>query len=161
MKQLKWIDQNLKASQQSYIFVFGHEPAFPLIRHVGDALDIDPSMRDEFWHILAENDVQAFFCGHTHHLSVIRSKGVYQIDSGEVTSTHLSIVLVEIDSETAIARLFETDGSIPETNNGDNVFDTYLADQDNGDEAYTIVFSSDEIGNDPWWGCFIKTIAFK
>jgi predicted phosphodiesterase len=159
--QLKWIDQDLKTSQQPFKFVFGHEPAFPLDRHVGDSLDIDPSMRDEFWDILSENEVQAFFCGHTHHLSVIKSEGVYQIDSGEVTSTHLSIVLVEISSETAIARLFETDGSMPETKDGDNVFDTYLVDRDNGDEAYTIVFSSDKIENDPWWGCFIETIVFK
>jgi len=66
---------------------------------VGDSLDIDPVMRDEFWAVLADNDVQAYFCGHTHHLSVVKNLGVYQIDTGEAASSHLSIALVEIDSD--------------------------------------------------------------
>jgi 3',5'-cyclic AMP phosphodiesterase CpdA len=158
-EQLNWIDEDLSASQQSVKFVFGHEPAFPMDRHVGDSLDIDPTMRDRFWSILVNNDVQAFFCGHTHHLSVMRNKGVYQIDAGEVNASHLNITIVEVDSHMAIARLYETDGSLPEPNSNDNVFNSNLDDADKGDEAYTIVFSSDfKPEEDPWWGCFIETV---
>lgn len=160
-EQLNWIDENLAASQQPFKFVFGHEPAFPMDRHVGNSLDIDPTMRDLFWSILAGNRVQAFFCGHTHHLSVIRYLGVYQIDAGEAKATHLNITIVEVDSERAIARLYETNGTIPEQDSNDNVFNSNLNDTSNGDEAYTIVFSSDHgSGIDPWWGCFIEAIGY-
>ena len=159
-EQLNWIDEDLAASQQPIKFVFGHEPAFPMERHVGDSLDIDPAMRDQFWSILANGDVQAFFCGHTHHLSVIRYLGVYQIDVGEAKATHLSVTIVEVDSHIAIARLYETNGTVPEPGSNDNVFNSNLNDTDNGDEVYTIVFNSDHgSGNDPWWGCFIEAIS--
>jgi predicted phosphodiesterase len=160
-EQRNWIDADLNASRQPFKFVFGHEPAFPLDRHVGDSLDIDPVMRDAFWAVLADNDVQAYFCGHTHHLSVVKSKGVYQIDTGEATSSHLSIALVEIDSDIAVVRLYETKGSIPETSGEDNVFNSNLNGHSSGDEAYTIVFNSDiSSDNDPWWGCFLETLRF-
>jgi len=66
-EQLEWLEQNLAASTQPFKFVFGHEPAFPVVRHVGDSLDANPERRDRFWQILAENGAQAFFCGHSHN----------------------------------------------------------------------------------------------
>jgi hypothetical protein len=72
---------------------------------------------------------------------------------GEVTSTNLNIVLVEINSEIAVARLYETDGSIPETDIDDNIYNSYLFGRDNGDDVYTIFFNSYKIQDDPWWGC--------
>jgi predicted phosphodiesterase len=153
-EQLEWIDEDLQASQQPYKFVFGHEPAFPLDRHEGSSLNIDPSMRNEFWEILADNDVLAFFCGHTHHLSVIKNQGVYQIDTGEVVFDHLAIVIVEIDGPLAVARLYETDGSIPTARQNDNVFNASMQNETDGDEVYTVLFDSDF--ETP--GCFIQTI---
>ena len=161
LEQLNWIDEDLSASEQPIKFVFGHEPAYPMDRHIGDSLDIDPAMRDQFWSVLVENDVQAFFCGHTHHLSVIRNMDVYQIDTGEVKATHLSVAIVEVDSHRAIARLYETHGSIPEPGSHDNVFSSNLNDADKGDEAYTIVFRSDITSeDDPWRGCFIEAVFY-
>ncbi len=60
-EQLEWIKQDLAASDQDFKFVFGHEPAFPIEKHIGDSLDADPGQRDLFWDALAENGVQAFF----------------------------------------------------------------------------------------------------
>ncbi len=161
-EQLNWIDDDLAASEQPIKFVFGHEPAFPMERHVGDSLDIDTQMRDLFWSILVDNDAQAFFCGHTHHLSVIRNQGVYQINTGEVKTSHLNITIVEVDSYMAIARLYETIVSLPEPGSNDNVFDSNLNDSGKGDEAYTIVFKSNfGSGDDSWWTCFVETARAK
>ena len=138
--------------------MFGHEPAFPIDRHVGNSLDADPEIRDEFWSVLAQNGVRAFFCGHSHHLSVVQKQGVYQIDTDEVVAGHLSVAVGKVDSEFAIVRLYETTGSIPEANSDDNVFNSYLNNLRNGDEAYTVVFSSNIKEEDLKWGCFIESI---
>ena len=68
-EQLEWIQQDLFSSPRPFKFVIGHEPAFPIERHIGDSLDMDPDMRDRFWSILSGNNVQAFFCGHIHYLT--------------------------------------------------------------------------------------------
>ena len=155
-EQLNWIEKDLQASQQLFKFVIGHEPAFPIDRHVGNSLDLNPIMRDKFWKILADNGVQAFFCGHTHHLSVVKSQGVYQIDTGEVASDHLAITIFEINGPSAVARLYETKGSIP----NDTIFNSSLGGSNSGDIAYSVVFNSG-IGeeNDNSLGCFIRTLA--
>jgi len=158
-EQLNWIENDLRALKQRYKFVVGHEPAYPMDRHIGDSLDADPAMRDAFWEILSENNVQAFFCGHTHHLSVIKDKGVYQIDSGEVAKDHISVVIVEFDENRAVARLYETKGSIPVAADH-NSYNTSLTGEDAGDEAYEVVFSSDIEKEDGLMGCFIQTLAY-
>lgn len=112
-EQLEWIRRDLTESNQSFKFVFGHEPAFPLDRHIGDSLDSEPEIRDSFWKILSENGVQAFFCGHTHHLSTILHDKVYQFDAGEVKSGHICAITVEVNAEIAKVRLYETTGSTP------------------------------------------------
>ena len=114
-------------------------------------------MRDDFWDVLAENGVQAFFCGHTHHLSVARQDGVYQINSGEATSDHLNVGLIDVYSDHVEVRLYETNGSIPEV--GDNPFFSNLNPGDTGDEAFTVFFYSDMTEpNEQWWTCFVETL---
>ena len=158
-EQLDWIEQDLRSSSQPFKFVIGHEPAFPLDRHLGDSLDVDPKMRDTFWDILSDNGVQAFFCGHTHHLSIIENKGVYQIDSGEAVSNHICVVIAEIDDTLAVAQLYETKGSTPEPAD-DNPFNASLNDNNSGDEAYEVVFSSDIQEDDNFPGCFIEQLRY-
>jgi predicted phosphodiesterase len=111
--QLDWIKQDLAASDQTFKFVFGHEPAFPIDRHVGDSLDADPAQRDWFWDILADNGVQAFFCGHTHNLSHILQNGIYQIDNGEVRNPPLCVTIVDVTAEKAMIKSYKTGGSVP------------------------------------------------
>ncbi|HEY75244.1 MAG TPA: hypothetical protein G4O00_03565 [Thermoflexia bacterium] len=85
----EWLAADLQATDRPYIFVFGHEPAFPQPdaetgreRHVGDSLDAYPANRDRFWDLLASHGVVAYICGHTHNYSAVRIDGVWQLDAG-------------------------------------------------------------------------------
>lgn len=131
-EQLDWIRQDLAASGQAFKFVFGHEPAFPLDRHVGDSLDTHPVKRDLFWDVLVKNGVQAFFCGHTHNLSHIINKGVYQIDSGEVRSSPVCVTIVNVTDDKTTIKSYQTNESVPEPDidldePGDMVIETDIA----------------------------------
>jgi len=79
-----WLAADLDANTQPVVFVFGHEPAFPFHRHVGDSLDKYPARRDAFWNLLETKGVYAFFCGHTHVYSKYQNSvdGVWQVDVG-------------------------------------------------------------------------------
>jgi len=79
-----WLEADLNATTKDAVFVFGHEPAFPFCRHVGDSLDQYPAERDRFWNLLESKKVLAYFCAHTHFYSRYREGGgfVRQIDTG-------------------------------------------------------------------------------
>ncbi len=79
-----WLAADLAANTKPFVFVFGHEPAFPFHRHVGDSLDQYPARRDAFWDLLEAEGVTAYICGHTHYYSRYRREGgrVWQIDLG-------------------------------------------------------------------------------
>jgi hypothetical protein len=79
-----WLAANLAANTQPVIFVFGHEPAYPFYRHVGDSLDQYPTNRDNFWNLLESENVQTYFCGHTHFYSKYRPNPdkTWQVDAG-------------------------------------------------------------------------------
>lgn len=84
-----WLAADLAATCQPFIFVVGHEPAYPLpdaangrVRHIGDSLDQHPRNRDRFWSLLRGMGVTAYFCGHTHNYSAVDIGGVWQIDVG-------------------------------------------------------------------------------
>ena len=78
----EWLEDDLTADQQPFIFVFGHAPAFPEYRHIGNSLDINPANRDAFWQVLQEYHVQAFISGHIHFYYKQPRDGVYQIVDG-------------------------------------------------------------------------------
>jgi len=92
-----WLIADLAATSQPFVFVIGHEPAYPQpdedtgrLRHVGDSLDGHPGNRDRFWDLLVAEGVTAYICGHTHNYSAVRldengvigGSGVWQIDAG-------------------------------------------------------------------------------
>ncbi len=82
-----WLAADLAANTKPYVFVFGHEPAFPYNRHLSDSLNAYPANRDAFWQLLEDNDVHAYFVGHTHvyskHQGDKNNVGdVWQIDVG-------------------------------------------------------------------------------
>jgi len=82
-----WLKENLDDNTQPYVFVFGHEPAFPQNRHIGNSLDAEPPNRDAFWQLLEDHDVHAYFVGHTHYYSKRQGNrngdgSVWQIDAG-------------------------------------------------------------------------------
>ena len=79
-----WLAADLAANTQPIVFVFGHEPAYPFNRHVGDSLDQYPANRDAFWNLLEAYDVQAYFVGHTHYYSKYQPtpESTWQVDVG-------------------------------------------------------------------------------
>ena len=80
-----WLVADLTATAQPAIFVFGHEPAYPFGRHLGDSLDQYPGNRDRFWQLLHDRGVVAYFNGHTHQPSVYQEPGYdpWQVDTGQ------------------------------------------------------------------------------
>jgi hypothetical protein len=114
-----WLQQNLNATNKDHVFVFGHEPAFPRHRHVGNSLDQFHESRNQFWNILtADPRIRAYFCGHTHyyyHMRVIdptsvgtvgypdQEGGVYQVDVGAIGNAlgdgNLTLVYVHVQDE--------------------------------------------------------------
>jgi predicted phosphodiesterase len=127
-QQLDWIEQNLASSQKPFKFVIGHEPAFPQFRHVGDSLDIDTQMRDDFWQILSDNNVTAYICGHTHYIYSDLVDSVYQLDAGEARGDSLDVIIVDVVSTAVTAHLFSTNGSVPSP---DDEFETIVIQPDN------------------------------
>jgi VCBS repeat-containing protein len=125
-EQLDWIAQDLASSQKHFKFVIGHEPAFPQFRHVGDSLDADPQMRDDFWQILSDNNVTAYLCGHTHYIYSDLVDGVYQLDAGEAKGDSLDVIIVNAVSTAVTAHLFSTNGSVPAA---DDEFETIVLHQ--------------------------------
>jgi predicted phosphodiesterase len=84
-----WLAADLAATKKPFVFVVGHEPAFPQpdmatgrVRHATTSLTKRPGNRDRFWQLLRERKVTAFLCGHTHGASARKIDGVWQLDSG-------------------------------------------------------------------------------
>lgn len=84
-----WLVADLAATAKPYVFVVGHEPAFPLpdmttgrMRHETTSLNKHAADRDRFWNLLRQRKVTAYLCGHTHDASAKRIDGVWQLDCG-------------------------------------------------------------------------------
>ncbi len=92
-----WLNADLAsaiARSPAYIFVFGHEPVFPLpdetsgrLRHRGDSLDAFPDEAESFVSLLNGFGVSAYICGHTHNYSAALVDGLLQIDAGHDRGT--------------------------------------------------------------------------
>jgi predicted phosphodiesterase len=104
-----WLDNDLNETNQPIIFVFGHEPAYPMpdadngrLRHEYDSLNQYTSNRDRFWNFLRNYSVLAYICGHTHNYSASKFDGVWQIDAGHArglgdTGAPSTFVLIHIN----------------------------------------------------------------
>jgi len=79
-----WLAADLAANTRPVVFVFGHEPAYPFNRHIGDSLDQYPAHRDAFWNLLESEGVHAYVVGHTHYYSKYQktADSTWQIDLG-------------------------------------------------------------------------------
>lgn len=67
-KQLKWLENSLTVNRHFKI-VFVHIPPYPTGAHYGTSMDLYPEIRDEFWSIIDENNVDIVFSGHEHNYS--------------------------------------------------------------------------------------------
>jgi hypothetical protein len=77
-----WLANDLAGTTADHIFVFGHEPAYPVGPHLGSSLDAYPDQRDAFWQLLIDHDVDIYFAGHEHLYDHIEVEGVHQVISG-------------------------------------------------------------------------------
>ena len=107
-----WLVDDLQATTQDYIFVFGHEPAFPQpdadngrLRHNTNSLSQYPSNRTRFWNLLRGMGVVAYFCGHTHNYSAYYYDGIWQLDAGHArgegdTEAASTFLLIHVEENT-------------------------------------------------------------
>ncbi|UCE19489.1 MAG: metallophosphoesterase [Gemmatimonadota bacterium] len=65
-EQLEWLKLDLKTTLAENIFVFIHEPAYPVKNHLGNSLDKYPADRDTLWALMNKHSVDIFFAGHEH-----------------------------------------------------------------------------------------------
>ncbi len=79
---LAWLANDLASTSAKRIFVFGHEPAYPVGPHIGSSLDVYPAQRDAFWKLLAAHKVNAYFAGHEHLYNRNIHNGVHHIITG-------------------------------------------------------------------------------
>lgn len=85
----KWLENDLAATHQPFIWVIGHQPIVSLPdmdsdrgRHGGDSVSFDPTRAARFATMLRKYHVRAYICGHTHNTSVAKVQGIWQADSG-------------------------------------------------------------------------------
>ena len=115
-----WLEADLQANQKPFVFVFGHEPAFPYHRHVGDSLDGHLANRDAFWQVLEDYDVAAYLCGHTHYYSKHQGDkdhlgDVWQLDAGNAGNdpgdgkTFFNVIVYDDRAEVEVWRDNQTD----------------------------------------------------
>lgn len=86
---LEWLEQDLKANKKKFVFVFGHEPIFPMpdmetgrVRHYDNSLNKYMDHNVAFIQIMRKYGVKAYICGHTHNTSYANINGLWQFDTG-------------------------------------------------------------------------------
>jgi|GEM_PF-2490781 len=114
-----WLAADLASCTKPFIFVVGHEPAFPFYRHVGDSLDAHKANRNAFWDLLETESVTAYICGHTHYYSAHQGDvsgigSVWQFCAGNAGNdegdgqTFLSVI---VDSNVATLNVYRNGGT--------------------------------------------------
>jgi len=80
--QMEWLKEDLEKNQKNSIFIFGHDPAYPVYSHIGTSLDKYSIQRDELWKLFELHGVRIYFCGHEHLYSRSIHGDVYQVITG-------------------------------------------------------------------------------
>jgi len=111
-----WLADKLKHNTKPYVFVMGHEPAFPYNDNIGDSLDQYPENRDRFWSLLEQYHVTAYLCGHTHVYSKHRGDKnhvgkVWQVDMGTSRGGYYTFLNITLDEEKAQMDVWMNPGS--------------------------------------------------
>jgi len=84
--QRKWLEQDLFSNKLENIFVFYHEPAYPVSSKINESLDVKKDDRDALWNIFKKYNVTAVFSGHEHIASRKNIDGIYQFIIGNTDS---------------------------------------------------------------------------
>jgi len=80
--QMEWLKEDLEKNQKNSIFIFGHDPAYPVYSHIGTSLDKYSIQRDELWKLFERHGVRIYFCGHEHLYNRSMHGDVYQVITG-------------------------------------------------------------------------------
>lgn len=118
--QSEWLAKDLATTQKPIRFVMAHEPAFSVKKARG--LDCVPKERDDFWQIMSQAGVSAYFCGHEHLYARTRHGNLYQIISGTCgapikknapgTIGQFNYVVVEIDGQNVHCKAKTREGAV-------------------------------------------------
>jgi predicted phosphodiesterase len=124
-EQQDWLKKDLQTNQKELIFVFFHEPAYPVSSKIDESLDANEENRDALWKILKDKKVTAVFSGHEHIASRKKNDGVYQFvfgnteafnhdlpKSGVAEYSHQGQTFgwVEVADKKVIVKTFSVDG---------------------------------------------------
>ncbi len=77
-----WLKTDLEATKKDLIFIFGHEPAYPVGPHLKKSMDAATKERNMFWKLLSKHKVVAYICGHEHFYDRMTINNVLQIIVG-------------------------------------------------------------------------------
>lgn len=80
--QRDWLESDLSSNTKENVFVFYHEPAYPVSSKINESLDVNKSDRNALWNILKNHNVTAVFSGHEHIMSRKKIDGIYQFVVG-------------------------------------------------------------------------------
>jgi len=145
-----WLAQDLNKTTKPVIFVVGHEPAYPVHRHIGDSLDKYPDHRDRFWKLLNDRKVLVFLCAHTHCYSRIQMDDSDSLLSWDVFTWQIDTAATSTGSGDKKPTFFDI------TVTDDNVrFDVWRGDKDDLYKDFvmadTFVLATPEFScGDPW-----------
>ena len=81
-EQLQWLDNDLKNTEKTHLFVFTHAPIYSQGDHFGSSLDKDIEMRDRLANLLVEHEVDVVFNGHEHSYANLIYRGIAQVTTG-------------------------------------------------------------------------------
>lgn len=121
--QLSWLQNNIQ-TDKPHIFVYAHEPAYPVGGHIGSSLDAYPAERDQFWNILGAAGVKMYFCGHEHLYHRSLHNGIYQVINGTCGApfhyatgaiSEYHYVVVTVDGNNVSAKMVNDSGVVRDT----------------------------------------------
>ena len=125
--QRDWLEKDLLVTDKENIFVFFHEPAYPVSSKIGSSLDDEEIERDALWKIFKEKKVAAVFNGHEHIYSRKNIEGVYQFVVGnsdaydhdmpkkgaaDFAYQGKSFAIVDVVGKRATVSLYSSDGKL-------------------------------------------------
>lgn len=95
-----WVNEELTQETRPFMFVFGHSPAYAVANDAEEddyAIDVHPTQRDIFWKSMVDNNVSAYFSGHSHMYVRGESQGVQQVVSGNAGAHAIQFDPAEVD----------------------------------------------------------------
>jgi 3',5'-cyclic AMP phosphodiesterase CpdA len=90
-RQFKWLAGQLVDAKGKTVFLYLHEPLYPVSKHVGGSMDVYPRERDALHELLVlhRDEIGAVFAGHEHIYNVQVRDGIkYYITGGGGAPLH-------------------------------------------------------------------------